>query len=140
MKAWLEAYFQKEKVGEYVELPGGVHRTEIVSFFQNADVCVLPSLWENLPYTCLESMSCGTPVIGSRIGGFPEIITEGIDGFLFEPGNHNELAKRIIDVVRNEKIDALCKKARERIESTYCHKVIAEKTIKLYEKVQRETR
>lgn len=138
MKAWLEEYFEKEKVQDRVEFPGEVPRTGIVSYYQQADVCVLPSLWENLPYTCLESMSCGTPVIGSGIGGFPEIITDGVDGFLFEPKNHKDLAEKILDVVTNRDINEFGRKARKKIINTYGHKVIAEKTIQLYTKVLRD--
>lgn len=139
MKAWLEGYFEKEMVTHYVQLVGEVPRTEIVSYYQQADVCILPSLWENLPYTCLEAMSCGTPVVGSRIGGFPEIITDDVDGFLFEPMNQEELSKKIINIFKNENINELGKKAREKIEKTYGHRVIAEKTVELYKKVIKDS-
>jgi glycosyltransferase involved in cell wall biosynthesis len=43
----------------------------------------------------LEAMSCGLPVIASRIGGLPELVIDGVNGLLFEPGNASELADRI---------------------------------------------
>jgi glycosyltransferase involved in cell wall biosynthesis len=137
MKAWLEDYFHQEKVMDHVDFVGEVPRTGIVSYFQQADACVLPSLWENLPYTCLEAMSCGTPVVGSNVGGFPEIITPGVNGLLFEPQNHEDLAAKITQMITSEDIRAFGIKARDRIVSTYGHKVIAEKTIELYQHVIR---
>jgi glycosyltransferase involved in cell wall biosynthesis len=137
MKAWLESYFLQEKVSDFVEFVDEVPRTGIVSYFQRADACVLPSLWENLPYTCLESMACGTPVVASNIGGFPEIITAGVNGLLFESQNHEDLAAKIIQMITREDILSFGAKARERIVSTYGHKVIARKTIEFYQHVLR---
>src|SRR5690606_27073582 len=58
-----------------------------------ASFVLVPSEWyENNPLTILESYGLGKPVIGSRIGGIPEIVQDGQSGFLFEPGNINELA------------------------------------------------
>ena len=135
MKGWLEGYFDRERIRTYIELVGDVPRTKIVGYYQQADVCVLPSLWENLPYTCLEAMSCGTPVVASRVGGFPEIITEGVDGFLFEPVSHEDLACKMIQVIKSENLIELGKKARKKIETMFGHEIIAEKTIDLYQRV-----
>ncbi len=58
-----------------------------------ASFVLVPSEWyENNPLTILEAYGLGKPVIGSRIGGIPEIVQDGQSGFLFEPGNINELA------------------------------------------------
>ena len=53
---------------------------------------MLPSEWyENNPFSVIESQCLGTPVLGARIGGIPELIDEGKTGMLFEPGNAEEL-------------------------------------------------
>ena len=135
MQTWLENYFLQERVSAHIEFVGEVLRTEIVSYFHNADACVLPSLWENLPYTCLEAMACGTPVVGSNVGGFPEIITDKVNGLLFKPMNHGDLAEKIIELLVHEDVGSLGKKAHQRIASTYGHLLIAEKTIELYHRV-----
>jgi glycosyltransferase involved in cell wall biosynthesis len=135
MKEWLMEYFEEGNLCQHIEILNEVPRTEMVKYYQHADVCVLPSLWENLPYTCLEAMSCGTPVVASRVGGFPEIITEGVDGILFETGSHEDLAKKMIQITTGEDLIELGKKARKKIEATFNHKIIAENTIDLYKKV-----
>jgi len=137
MREWLNEYFERERICPYIEFVNEVPRTEMVTYYQQADVCVLPSLWENLPYTCLEAMSCGTPVVASRVGGFPEIITEGVDGLLFEPGSHEDLARKMIQIITSEDLIELGKKARKKIETTFHHNIIAEKTIDLYNRVMR---
>ena len=63
----------------------------------NAFFAVVPSeCYENCPYSILEALSLGVPVIGSNIGGIPELIMNGVNGFLFEKENINDLKDKII--------------------------------------------
>ena len=63
------------------------------ALFLNSDVCVLPSTWyDNAPLVIFEAYKYGLPVIGSRIGGIPEMIKQDETGFLFEPGDDKALA------------------------------------------------
>ena len=62
------------------------------TFFQQLDVSIVPSLWHDpLPGVVFESMIFGVPVIGARRGGIPEMITDGVDGLLFEPDTAGDL-------------------------------------------------
>jgi glycogen(starch) synthase len=140
MKKWLENFFDTARIRQYIEFLGEVPRTNILKYFQEADVCVLPSLWENLPYTCLEAMACGVPVIASKIGGFLEIISDRIDGLLFEPGNHQQLATNIIGILRSGSINQFGARAREKVEFFFSHKVVAERAVECYERVIRSRR
>jgi glycosyltransferase involved in cell wall biosynthesis len=65
------------------------------SLYAAADVFVLPSLSEALGQVGLEALACGTPVVGSRVGGIPDYVLEGKTGLLVEPGNAGELAARL---------------------------------------------
>lgn len=61
---------------------------ELLRLYQESNITIVPSLcYDNSPMVIYESLMSGTPVIGSRIGGIPELIEEGINGFLFEGGN-----------------------------------------------------
>lgn len=73
---------------------------KITLMYQAADVFVLPSIAENQPNTIIESLLCGTPVIAFAVGGISEMIDNGINGFLCEKINEQELA-RIIDLFFN---------------------------------------
>lgn len=69
---------------------------ELNRLIQQASFVIVPSEWyENNPLTIIESMTLGTPVIGSRIGGIPELIEENKTGFLFRAGSADELAGAI---------------------------------------------
>ncbi len=86
-------------VRERVEFLGHVSNTDAV--YQVSDITVLPSLWsEPFGRVIIEAMACGTPVVGSRIGGIPEILTGEFQNGLFDAGDEKSLSEtlsRIID-------------------------------------------
>lgn len=79
-----------------VELRGFVSGSNLDTLVAESLAIIMPSVWyENAPMSIYESLAIGTPVIGSRSGGIPELITEGENGYLFEPADSEELAKKI---------------------------------------------
>jgi glycosyltransferase involved in cell wall biosynthesis len=76
--------------------------SEIYDIMGAACALVFPSLWyEGLPRTIVEALSKGTPVLASRLGSMPELVTHGVNGLLFEPGNEVDLAAQVAKVVAN---------------------------------------
>lgn len=80
---------------ETASLPFVHDDAQLVRYIRAADIFVHPSRADTFPYTVLESMACGTPVIASRVGGIPEQITHEHDGLLVEPGDAASLAGAI---------------------------------------------
>jgi glycosyltransferase involved in cell wall biosynthesis len=75
---------------------GQLEFQELIRVVSLAKFNILPSeVYENCPMSVLESMAMGKPVIGSNIGGIPELISDGVDGLLFETGNSDHLAEKI---------------------------------------------
>jgi glycosyltransferase involved in cell wall biosynthesis len=71
-------------------------QVEKVSDYMSAyDVLILPSRFDGRPVAVLESLALGVPVIASRVGALPELIQEGVTGFLCEPGDVDAFAERI---------------------------------------------
>ena len=66
-----------------------------------ATVTILPSRSDNCPLVIIESLAVGTPVIGSRVGGIPEVVRDGIDGFLVPPDDPQALAAKLDLVLAN---------------------------------------
>lgn len=98
----LEETLRAAAAGSDIELLGYKHWPEIKEIVGKARFCVVPSEWyENNPLSVIESQCLGTPVLGSRIGGIPELIDEGKTGMLFESGNAKELKARIGPNVRH---------------------------------------
>lgn len=81
---------------------GKLLREELFKKFQEVDALVVPSLcYENAPQIIAEALACGLPVVASRIGGIPELVRDGENGFLFTPGNKEEFLSAVT------KVDAL---------------------------------
>lgn len=79
-----------------IEFVGFRKGDELFSYIRNASFVLVPSEWyENNPLTIVEAYSAGKPVIGSAIGGIPELISEGETGFLFRMGDKEEFESKI---------------------------------------------
>lgn len=72
---------------------------QLVKLYNAADTFILPSLQDNLPNTAMESLCCGTPVVGFRIGGIPEMVEHGRTGYLAEVKNSLSLADGIYNML-----------------------------------------
>jgi glycosyltransferase involved in cell wall biosynthesis len=105
----LEETIKDERLEKKTLIIGEVSHEELNQFYSLGDILVLPTITEDEGFgiVLLEAMSRGIPVIGSNIGGIPEVIIDGETGLLFEPENHIDLAKRI-NILLNDK--SLCQK------------------------------
>jgi glycosyltransferase involved in cell wall biosynthesis len=103
------------------------------SIYSASNVFVLPSLEDNLPNTMLESMACGTPVIGFDIGGIPDLVSNGQTGFLVRYQSHVALSIAIANAIRNpnlmRQLEANC---IDLIRSKYTQKHQAQRYIDLF--------
>ena len=102
-----------------IEILGYKSGKELENLIKNAKAVIIPSEWyENYPYSSLEAMAYGKPVIASRIGGIPEQVEDGITGLLFEPNNVRQLANtiKILSKLKKTEILEMGKKARQKIE------------------------
>jgi glycosyltransferase involved in cell wall biosynthesis len=86
---------------DFVRFSGEINNKDMNKFYNNIDVLVVPSIWpENSPVTIMEALASGTPVLASDIGGIPELIQDGVQGYLHkhdEPGSLMKNMKKIID-------------------------------------------
>ena len=79
-------------------------RLDIPDILNETDVFALPSQIEGCPLSILEAMSSGVPVVATRVGGIPEILDDGIEGYLVSTENNKELAERLIELLSNSKL------------------------------------
>jgi glycosyltransferase involved in cell wall biosynthesis len=91
-----------EKKGINVSFLG--ERTDVMEILHVMDVFVLASFYEGFPVVILEAMASRIPVVASRVGGLSEVVQDRETGFLVEPGNPNELAKKIKELLVNRKM------------------------------------
>lgn len=107
----------------------------MAKLYNTADVFVCPSVIDNLPNTCVESVSCGTPVAAFCIGGIPEIVSHEENGYLAKPYEPDDLAKGILYCLENH--DRLSGNARQYAEEHFSQEIVAKKYIAFYEEVLR---
>lgn len=107
--------------------------TVMAELYNVCDVFVCPSIIENLPYTCLESICCGTPVAAFNTGGIPDVVEHRYNGYLAKSFDIEDLAEGILYVLENKTSlsqNALCKAAKD-----FDWQTLIKKHIEVYENV-----
>jgi colanic acid/amylovoran biosynthesis glycosyltransferase len=87
------------RLQDNVVLPG--FRANLEAYLPHFDVCALSSYTEGLPVVVLEAFAAGVPVVGTAVGGVPEVIEQGTNGWLVPPGDAAALAGRLAEVLGN---------------------------------------
>jgi glycosyltransferase involved in cell wall biosynthesis len=134
--------FGKSK-GDVSQLfPIKIHNIDFVSSVQTmvelysaAHLYVISSLQDNFPGTVIESMLCGTPVVGFRTGGIPEMIHHLEDGYLAEHKSATDLAEGIRWILSFESYDSLSQGVRKAAVRRFSSEVSAEKHVMIYKKL-----
>jgi glycosyltransferase involved in cell wall biosynthesis len=107
---------------------------ELADYYCGADIMVVPSLYDNSPYTCLEAMSCGIPVIGTSAGGMSEYIDDKRCGIIVPPGDAQSLARAILDLCFDrEKRITYGLAARDKVLRFFQREIVAQSITKLYD-------
>jgi len=120
-----------------VELAGPLFGEQLIRAVQNSRFVVVPSEWhDNSPLVIYESFSMGKPVVGTRLGGVPELIEEGETGFLFDAGDVEALASIIRRLWASPE---LCRKlgrnARKKAEREFAPEHHYEKMMEMYRRL-----
>ncbi len=87
---------------EAVQFVSHVPLEQMPQYYRSADICVVPSLYENAPYTVLEAMASGKPVVGSSAGGTKEYIAHNSTGLVVPPANAQAIADALIELIFDE--------------------------------------
>lgn len=118
---------------DHVQFINRVALNSLPDYYRSADVCVVPSVYDNSPYTCLEAMSCGRAVVGTSAGGTREYLIDGESGLIVPPRDASALAKAILSILTDDKEqERLARNARARVLEKFQRKEIARQTVELY--------
>lgn len=125
------------ELGNYVEFMDRLPHLLLSTVLRNSSALVLPSICtENCPLVILEAMALGVPVIASNIGGIPELVKEGKTGYLFKPGNFNDLADKLIKLFNNPSlVNEMGKYAQTLFNKYYNPKKHYSQLVKIYNDV-----
>lgn len=136
----LKNLVNEKNMQEKVKFLGFLQHDELNKYIRECSFAILPSVWyDNCPYSVLETLSLGKPVIGSNIAGIPELIKDGKNGLLFDYNNINDLQDKIKYLFNNEQIRTqMGTNARLDIQKNYNREKYYEKLIKIYDCVTGE--
>ena len=127
-----------------VEFLGAVADAELPPVYRGAQVLAVPSVHvtrygrtiavsELLGLSVIEAMASATPVVASSVGGLPEVVEDGITGFLVEPGNIEELRERLAQILGDSRLaERLGRSARERFLERFTWEACAERCLSAY--------
>ena len=111
-------------------------QNQVQELLNCADVLLLPSDVESFGLAALEGMACGVPPVCSRVGGIPEVVTDGVEGYLVPPRDIKTMAARALEILAQpERREQMGKAARQRAINQFCSTHIIPQYEKLYERV-----
>ena len=138
----------KERVAEIIgddpskyriDVIGHMDRKQVFEFFQESDIVVLPSKFEGLPNVAMEAAASGCALIGSNVGGIPEVILHGKNGFIFQHDEPAELTGHLLSLLKDRPLlHRFQEESRHFMEVRFDSKQFAEEYIALYKEVSRK--
>ena len=132
----LQTFFRDRGLTGKVRFQGHAPPEVFLDHYRRATVVVIPSRYENCPYTLLEAMACGKPIVVSKAYGMEEMLADGESGLFFRPGDAADLAKKISHLLGNKALrHRLGAGARMAAVEHYALPVATESTISFYRTV-----
>src|SRR5437870_992177 len=109
------------------------YQGDVAPFYAAFDALVLPSSNEGTPVSVIEALGAGRPVVATRVGGIPDVVRDGEEGFLVEPGATDELAERLERLARDPALrERMGKQGRERVLPRYAVERLVDDVDRLY--------
>jgi glycosyltransferase involved in cell wall biosynthesis len=129
----LVAHAEKLGVRNSIVFTGYFPDRKLPRLYQAADVFAFSTFYENLPFAVLEALSTGLPVVTTSVGGIPEMITSGRNGFLVQPSNAKELSGKILHCLEHPADAAeMGASARQTILERFDWRLIVQKVLRVY--------
>lgn len=120
-------------MAQQVQLLGWIGPEQKARALQQASLYVLPSYHEGMPMSLLEAMAAGLPVISTRVGGIPELVSDGVDGILLEPGDIAALRDALRQLLQDpQRAGQMGRAGRHKIEATFATSVVLPQIEQLY--------
>lgn len=146
LKKNLELHIKQKGIEDRIKLMGPIPYEFIHHYYAAVDAFILPSIvdregnTEGLGVVLLEALACGKPCVASNVGGIPDIIKDGKNGFLVEPKNSRALADRITALIENEILrQKMSEYGRRFVENNFSWKAKAQELYITYQKlIERE--
>jgi len=139
-------YVLDRHLEQYVEFLGPVAKTKMPEFYQSGEILLFPSQTaglsgvseESSPYSILEAMACGLAVVAFQTGGIREQVRDGVDGYLIQPGNEDELARKLGCLIDDPDLrQKMGENARAHCVNRFSHIQMAQNYLNVFSETQR---
>lgn len=118
----IKTYLNNNHLNNNVELVGSIPHSDIPIFLNKFKILVLPSISEGLPNIILESMKSGTIVLSTSVGGIPDIIKDGHNGFILPNNSPKCISKKIINILSESNLDQVSERAHKLVMKNFSYK------------------
>ena len=129
----LKDFCKKQNISDFVILAG--FRKDVPDILASSDCFVLPTLSEGMGGCLLEAMAAGVPVVATDVGGIPDIIKDGFNGFLVQPRNPDAIARAVIKIARDAELRRKFSEKGKKFVQNFSIENSAKKIIALYEEI-----
>jgi glycosyltransferase involved in cell wall biosynthesis len=120
LNAGFTQLIEQQGVNDMIENLGYIQYDKVAEYLSSGYAFIIPSRIDNLPTVVLEAFSCGTPVIGSKSGGIPEMVEDGVNGLLFEKENPASLAEKAVELANSPALrNKIGQNARNKFENSF---------------------
>jgi len=110
-----------QAIRDQVFFPGWISHEQLLKNYNEIKILVIPSYTEGGPTVLLEAMACGTVVVATRVGIVPDVIKDGINGFLLENNSPAYIATRILEVINNPALETIGQRACDTVKIGFSH-------------------
>lgn len=135
----IEQFIKDNKLTKRVKLLGFLNKEQMTEQVRKARFIVVPSIWyENCPYSVMETLAIGKPVIGANIAGIPELVINNENGFTYKYDDVNELAEKMNKLFEDEKLVKKFSRNAKELSKQYDKEVYYKKLERIYKNVIKE--
>ena len=133
-KTWKEKLRRRDAAtAARIEITGEVSAERLAGLYRECDLFVAPSLWESFGLVFLEAMANAKPVVGTSVGGIPEVVEDGVTGILVQPGDSGALAGAMGELLRDpERCARMGRAGWTRWREKFSREAMASRTLEAY--------
>ena len=124
LRVEIEEFAARKNLRDRVEILGWVDHDEMAAHLRRMRLLVIPSYTEGLSNVALEAMASGTPVLTTGVGGMPDVITDGVTGFILKDNKPESIAASVVSLADSTELERVVLAARRLIETEFTKEVV----------------
>ena len=133
----MESYINNNDLNRNTKLLGSLGHDEIPNYLNELKLLVMPSYTEGLPNIMLEAMACGTPVLATPVGGIPDIISHGKNGFILDDNSPQSIADSVEEILDNPNYSEISENAEKTVKKYFKYETVVKRWTDIFSRVDR---